>query len=410
MHSTTPTGIYYAIAVMIPTRAAGEMMSLLLFAGIAQGEESVAARAVLFSSNEVEVSWSTEAGRSYQVQSLADWSEEWTAYATEPAVMVAEGSLMTVRMPIESAIRFFRVVRLGTPPPSGMVVIPDGSFKMGDTLGDGWHDERPDHRAHLSAFYMDQCEVTKALWDEVYHWALDNDYRFDNQGTWSQDTHGTIFVSKGMDHPVWGVNRYDAVKWCNARSERDGQVPAYYTDAALTTVYRDGRINLENDRVKWDTGYRLPTEAEWEKAARGGAAGSRFPWSDTDEISHSRANYWGSEMFSYDTSTQEYHPLFAVDALPFTSPVGYFAPNGYELHDLAGNVREWCWDWYSTTYYSESPEVEPRGPASGSYRMTRGGYWQGMAGLCRSAARDYAYPDGAGYNLGFRTVLPVAQP
>jgi hypothetical protein len=137
---------------MILTRAVGAMMGLLLFAGIAQGGESVVAGVALVSPNEVEVSWSTETGRSYQVQSMADLSEEWTSYETEPTVLVAEGNSMTIRVPVESAIRFFRVVRLETPPPSGMVVIPDGSFKMGDTLGDGWLDERPDHWVYGSAF------------------------------------------------------------------------------------------------------------------------------------------------------------------------------------------------------------------------------------------------------------------
>jgi formylglycine-generating enzyme required for sulfatase activity len=166
------------------------------------------------------------------------------------------------------------------PAPTGMVLIPAGSFQMGNCMDpeEGWSDELPVHTVYVSAFYMDQTEVTKALWDEVYTWAIAHGYNFDFVG-----------AGKGPNHPVHTVDWYDVVKWCNARSEREGRVPTYYTSAAKTTVYRTGRIDVENDWVKWNAGYRLPTEAEWEKAARGGLDGRRFPWGDT--ISHSQANY-----------------------------------------------------------------------------------------------------------------------
>jgi len=118
--------------------------------------------------------------------------------------------------------------------------------------------ERPVHTVSVSAFYMDRTEVTKALWDEVYQWAIANGYSFDNQGS-----------GKAANHPVHSVNWYDTVKWCNARSQKEGRTPAYYTSAAQTTVYRTGQMDVRNDWVKWSAGYRLPTEAEWEKAGRG---------------------------------------------------------------------------------------------------------------------------------------------
>ena len=130
------------------------------------------------------------------------------------------------------------------------------------------------------------------------------------------------------------------VKWCNARSEKEGLAPCYHTDVARTAVYRTGRVDVTNDMVNWSAnGYRLPTEAEWEKAARGGLVGRRFPWGD--QITHSLANYSSDSIYPYDTSpTRGYHPDYQAGGAPYTSPVGNFAANGYGLYDMAGNVYE----------------------------------------------------------------------
>ena len=293
--------------------------------------------------------------------------------------------------------RFYRVLALGTnsPVPPGMALIPAGSFTMGNCMdpGEGYPDELPLHTVYVSAFYIDKYEVTKALWDGVYQWAITNGYSFDSGAQ-----------GKATNHPAHSLTWYDAVKWCNARSEKESRTPAYYTDAALSVRYRTGQVA---PYVNWSSGYRLPTEAEWEKAARGGLSGHRFPWGDT--ISESQANYYGDTgNYSYDLGPNGYNATFATGGTPYTSPAGYFGANGYGLYDMAGNVWEWCWDWYGG--YSSGSQTDPRGPASGSARVVRGGSWDGsFAYGCRAAYRSDYYPPYGYDGLGFRCVLPPGQ-
>jgi formylglycine-generating enzyme required for sulfatase activity len=213
----------------------------------------------------------------------------------------------------------------------------------------------------------------------------------------------------------------------------EGRTPAYYTSAAKATVYRSSQLDINNDWVRWDTGYRLPTDAEWEKAARGGVNGRRFSWADTDTIQHSRANYRSPVDISYDTSpTRGYHPDYYTEELPqdqlppgyvfktgpMTSPVGSFVPNGYGLYDMIGNVHELCWDWSSTTYYETSPGTDPRGPLTPSsvdkLRRARGGAWSFPAKFCRVASLgqafspiDATWPRGPALVFGLRAILPA---
>ena len=204
------------------------------------------------------------------------------------------------------------------------------------------------------------------------------------------------------------VNWFDCVAWCNARSQQASLVPCYYTDAGFTHAYTNSvgtnvYLNLANN------GYRLPTEAEWERAARGGLAGNRFPWGNT--VTESQANYTARPAnYSYDLGPYSgYNTNFVAGPFPYTSPVGSFAPNAYGLYDMAGNVAEWCWDWYAAPPYPAGSAylggTNPTGAGPGSgERVVRGGYWVDYAYYARCAYRDHLNPGLIFYGIGFRCV------
>lgn len=305
-----------------------------------------------------------------------------------------------VQCAVDTAVATQRLFDLATP--EGMAYIPAGTFQMGDTFGDAsaleCMNEEPVHTLFLSEFYMDKTEVTKGQWDQVFNWAVTNGYDFDNVGSWADGAN----IGKGDDHPVICVNWFDCVKWCNARSELEGKIPVYTTNGA---VFRTGS-NYYVDCAWTISGYRLPTEAEWERAARGGSLSRRFPWPDSDEIQHARANYNSTNYFAYDTSdTSGYSP--SSSSPPYTAPVGSYSPNTYGIYDMAGNVWEWCWDLYDYYWYTnaEASAANTRGPTTSVYRVFRGGSGYNFAWYCRNSIRYHAFPRDWFVNVGFRTVL-----
>jgi formylglycine-generating enzyme required for sulfatase activity len=242
-----------------------------------------------------------------------------------------------------------------------MILIPAGEFLRGTsdadilemTLRFGWQsewfdDEKPQRKIYLDAYYIAETPVT----NEEYKKFVDATGR-DVPYTWDKNWH--TFPTGKDKHPVVGVTWDDA-----------------------------------NAYARW-AGGRLPTEAEWEKAARGPSPssgdGRRYPWGN--EFDATRCN-------SYESKIHD------------TTPVGKYSPRGdspYGVQDMAGNVWEWCTDWYDAAYYKNSPARNPKNETVGSYRVLRGGSWSYNYDVARGASRDGASPGYCSFNVGFRVVV-----
>jgi formylglycine-generating enzyme required for sulfatase activity len=258
---------------------------------------------------------------------------------------------------------FFSTISLGAKPPTSpkevttpsgikMVLLPGGTFTMGDD--DGEVDE-PEHEVTVSPFYVDKYEVTQEEYERVMG--------------------ANPSKVKSKRNPVEQIRWSDAVRYCNARSEAEGLEPAY--DLRTWTCRFEAN------------GYRLPTEAEWEYAARAGTD-TAFAFGD-----------------SADAAPQ--YAWFEANARGKPKPVGVRKANAWGLHDMHGNVWEWCNDFYKVDYYAESPGEDPKGPDAGEKKVLRGGCWNSSADACRSAYRyneNPAYTDACfGYDIyGFRCV------
>jgi sulfatase modifying factor 1 len=279
-----------------------------------------------------------------------------------------------------------------------MVRLNGGEFLMGNEGADAYpgDGEGPVHRVELAPFGIDIVTVTNAKfaefvdttgyvteaerfgWSFVFGGLLPDDFpdtRGVAQSPWWREVHGADWrhpegpqsgVEDRLDHPVVQVSWNDAQAYC-----------------------------------AW-AGTRLPTEAEWEYAARGGLEAQRFPWGDEIEPGGvHRMNVWQGTFPSGNT---------CADGFYGTAPAGAFLPNGYGLHNTTGNVWEWCADWYDPGYYAQSPTAEPTGPASGTHRVMRGGSYLCHHSYCnryRVGARSANAPDSTTGNLGFRGAADV---
>ena len=255
------------------------------------------------------------------------------------------------------------------------VYVAAGDFRMGDNIGDGDTRERPVHTVTLDAFYIGKYEVTNGEWkkfrddpgyDDPKFWPSGRVVPKDQVPYWSQAQNHGGGTPGSENYPVLGVNWDSATAYCNWLSAKTGKK------------------------------YRLPTEAEWEKAARG-ADQRRFPWGNT--IDHSYANFTGTQ--AYDTV----QPAGYYDGHKYGGNETHSNASPYGAFDMAGNVMEWCQDWYSRVYYQVSPRKNPQGPSSGAYKVVRGGSFFVDPDDLRVYARSAAWPSFQAHRMiGFRAV------
>ncbi|MDR2073639.1 MAG: formylglycine-generating enzyme family protein [Spirochaetaceae bacterium] len=251
----------------------------------------------------------------------------------------------------------------------------------------------------LSPFKIARYETTYELWYEVKQWAASNGYTFANPGREGHDgTGGAAPTSGAKTEPVTGITWRDAIVWCNAYSEMNGKDPVYYTGSGYGTVLRVS-TNTRGTGTAADSavmkpgalGYRLPTEAQWEYAARGG----RTPALTTPfTYAYAGSNTLNDVAWHHGNSPNGTHP------------VGEKAANTLGLYDMSGNAEEWCWDWFSRSI-STGSESDPVGAASGTTRVLRGGSWDhAAASLCEVSSRFNLNPYLHGEGLSFRVVCP----
>jgi formylglycine-generating enzyme required for sulfatase activity len=269
----------------------------------------------------------------------------------------------------------------------------------------------------LSPFKIAKYETTYELWYEVKQWATDaarggNKYTFANAGCEGHDgTGGAPPSSTGTakKEPITGINWRDAIVWCNAYSEMDGKEPVYYTDTGYGTVLRistnESGASTAADMPVIKTsanGYRLPTEAQWEYAARGGKVPS---------TSGSFTNKWAGT--NTDSELGNY-AWYSGNSSGATHPVGRKRANSLGLYDMSGNVWDLCWDWDCVIISSETVTDPAWSGFSIPVRIIRGGAWVSDASSCAVTYRNNykpdlrggSSPDGRNYIIGFRVVAP----
>ena len=270
---------------------------------------------------------------------------------------------------------------------NSMILVEGGTFMMGRDVSKDktnsmeFKDELPRHEVNLNSFYIGKYEVTVKEY-KLFVKAKGKKMPLQPDSAWfaeHPDTKIYYPLSKSQwwgwkdSYPMQNISWYDAIEYCNWLSTKDGLQKCYNIKGESTTC----------DFSK--NGYRLPTEAEWEYAARGGqkSKGYIYAGGDTPNL-----------VAWYDESS----------ALKSPAKVGTKSPNELGIYDLSGNVWEWCWDFYSGNYYANSPKDNPKGSAHTIYRVVRGGSWHYRVELARTPDRDGPIPGFTSFNHGFRVV------
>ena len=279
-----------------------------------------------------------------------------------------------------------------------MVLIPAGTFFMGREDREGWspmaapeifNDELPSHEVYVDAFYIDKYEVTNRQFKEFVD---ATGYVTDAE----KDGGSDVMVSADQASTV--INGTDiGWKWVTLANWRAPEGPG----SSIENIMDHPVVHVSwNDAKAYATwvGKRLPTEAEWEKAARGGTI-TNWYWGDGLDNVGQYANYYGEHRFDY------VYPLEIRDGYDRTAPVGSLEPNAYGLYDTAGNIFEWVSDWYQYDYYTVSPHDNPKGPLTGTEKIMKGGSWYFCECYLRPANRNNSELRRHDSGLGFRLVL-----
>lgn len=307
-----------------------------------------------------------------------------------------------VRGPLAEPVSFMKRYKTGKTDKTGMVHIPSGSFLMGTNDREGFaaDGEGPIHQVSISGFYMDECAVTNDDFDRFMR-ATGYVTEAERFG-WSYVFH--LFVSPvvastvsrtPLRTPWWFV--VEGADWKHPEGPDSG-VEGKGDHPVVHVSWNDAMAYCH-----W-SGKRLPTEAEWEYAARGGLVQKRYPWGDELKPGgEHRCNIWQGKFPIKD---------HASDGYSGTAPIRSYLPNGYGLYNMSGNVWEWCADWFSPSYYSAGEIDNPKGAVKGSERVMRGGSYLCHSSYCnryRVAARNKNTPDSSSGNVGFRCVVTASE-
>jgi formylglycine-generating enzyme len=306
------------------------------------------------------------------------------------ALLFGLASIAPAQNDCEGAFAFseiFSIDNTGSIEVPELVKVPSGTFTMGDVQNTGHDNEKPVHQVMISSFYIGRFEVTNALFAQFVeaggynnkeYWLVDDGSVSNPEIGWTLKTAGgwdkPLFwdmqqepywkydvYSNGAATPVIGISWYEAWAFCKWISSVTGE------------------------------SYRLPTEAEWEYAARGGESGQDYPYGN--QITKDQANFSG---------------IGGMDQWFYTAPVGSFPANAFGIHDMNGNVWEWVSDWFSATYYGETPAANPKGPQIGTERVVRGGSFNDSPANIRNSFRIWDFPDSkTDFSGGFRVVCDI---